>query len=96
MSDSEESLRLALMYQSDDDEEVAEEKPKQDRPYGIMNMPAMSSAIRKMQETIDAQDRVIKRLNQRIRNLERQSGNLTREINQIGSEMESKVDRSFR
>lgn len=96
MSDSEESMRLALMYQSDEDEEVVDDKPKPDRGYGIMNMPAMSASIRKMQETIEAQDRVIKRLNQRLRNLERQQGNLTREINQMGTEMESKVERSFR
>lgn len=91
---------LAAMYDSGpEDEDVAEAVPGQpaapapERPGGIMNMPAMSAAIRRMQTTIEEQDRLIKRQAQRIRNLERQSNRHTQEINRLDTEMDTKVDR---
>jgi hypothetical protein len=94
MSDSDKANLLALMYQSDDEEDVeVSSEPKPERPYGIMSMPAMSSMLRKMQAQLELQDRTISRLRQRIRNLEKSTGSLGRQITTLDGDMANKVDR---
>lgn len=87
---------LAHMYDPEGEEEQEPDQPKVERPYGIMSMPAMSAEIRKMREALETQERMIKRLTQRIRNMERQSNTIARHVKDLDSEIETKVDRSFR
>lgn len=92
MDEDDKAQLLALMYQDDADEDAdTPSGPKPERPNGIMNMPSMSHSIRRMQETMDrmqetilAQDRMLKRMNQRIRKLETNSSVLTKALNNRG------------
>ena len=88
---------LHTMYQSDE-EEVA--KPVSDvmPERGIMNMPAMSAAIRRMEKTIadlaktvEEQRRDIKRQDQRIRQLINAQRGLSGELRDVQNDMDNKI-----
>lgn len=93
MSDNEDLY--SAMYQSDEEDSAPSSdtpnKPTPDR--GIMNMPQMSSEIRKLKQTIEDQSRLIKRLENRIRNMERHSKSLSGNIDGLYSEIDNKMDR---
>lgn len=96
-AEAERAAYLALMYQ--DDEEIPETqdptKPQsaEARPHGILSLPALSHMIRAQAKTIEAQGRLIQRLEQRMRVLDRQIGQQGRAINDVDAEMGQKIDR---
>lgn len=83
----------AWLEDEPEEEEVKPDAPKVERPHGIMNMPLMSSKIRKMEEIIAEQERMIKRLTQRVKNLERTATNISRQVSALDGEMDNKLDR---
>jgi hypothetical protein len=91
MSDNEDLY--AAMYQDEDDAPVVApgEKPVPDR--GIMNMPQMSSEIRKLKQIIEDQERTIKRLVNSVKRLERQSNHIAGHINDLSHDLDGKMDR---
>lgn len=94
LNEDERQALLAAMYDIDDDgEEEKPAGPKVERPNGIMNMPLMSSKIRKLEETVEAQARALKRAETRIRRLEQQNNVLTKGLNAVDSELDNKLDR---
>lgn len=83
---------LALMYDPDPAPDPVERKgPAPANP--IMNMATMSHKMYRLEKVIEEQERTIKRLQQRLRNLERDSGKVTRVINDMGRELDNKIDR---
>lgn len=99
MIDDAEAL-LAHMYFPEEEDDEPEDKPKVERPNAIMNMPAMSLKIRQFEtlvaeqeKTIAAQARLIKRLDQRLRNVERHVGTMGKTINTMSSDLDNKIDR---
>ncbi|RYD85316.1 MAG: hypothetical protein EOP84_02875 [Verrucomicrobiaceae bacterium] len=83
---------MGLMYDVEEPaEEPTEKGPAPKNP--IMNMATISHKMYRMEKTIEDQDRFIKRLQQRLRNLERANGTITRNLNQMGSDLDNKLDK---
>jgi hypothetical protein len=83
----------ALMYGEEPEEVVPQIKSEVLPPRGIINMPAMSAEIRRLRGTVETQDRVIKRLVQRIRNIERRVNANSNDVGAIWTDLDNKIDR---
>lgn len=83
----------AMMYGDEPEEVLPEIKSEVLPPRGIINMPAMSAELRKLRGTIEVQDRVIKRLVQRMRNIERRVNANSNDVNSIWTDLDGKIDR---
>lgn len=88
---------LAAMY-LDDEGEAPSPVPSSEAPArGIMNMPAMSAALRRMEQVIATQQQTIHKLQVQVRNMQSQmrSANktTTSAINEIYSALDDKIDR---
>jgi hypothetical protein len=81
------------MYGDEPEEELPQVKSEVLPPRGIINMPAMSAELRRLRETVETQDRVIKRLVQRIRNVERRVNANSHDVTAIWTDMDGKIDR---
>jgi hypothetical protein len=83
----------AMMYGDEPEEVVPQVKSEVLPPRGIINMPAMSAELRRLRGTVETQDRVIKRLVQRIRNIERRVNSNSQDVTAIWTDMDNKIDR---
>lgn len=89
----------AAMYQ-DDEEETEAPLISQDGTVatpptparGIMSMPAMSAEIRRMQKTIDDQERLIRQLTNRVKAMERHINKYAGHLNDIKRDLDGKLD----
>lgn len=92
----ENALLRALMYQQDEDTSTTQDgsqRPAEARPHGIMSLPAVSHMLRAQERVIGDLTRQVRRLEQRLRNVERQSGSQSRAINDIDVEVGHKLDK---
>jgi hypothetical protein len=83
----------AMMYGDDPEEELPQIKSEVLPPRGIINMPAMSAEIRKLRATVETQERIIKRLVQRMRNIERRVNSNSQDVGAIWTDLDNKIDR---
>lgn len=92
----ENALLRAMMYQQDEDPTEGPDgaqKPATARPGGIMSLPAVSSLLRTQDAQIKDLARQVKRLEQRLRAVERQTTSQGRAINDMDVEIGNKLDK---
>lgn len=85
---------LAAMYQADEEEVSPDKKvagPFPDR--GLANLPTIVAELRRMQRLIDDQQRIIRRLENRLKYVERKANIASGEIGDVRRDLDGKMDR---
>jgi vacuolar-type H+-ATPase subunit I/STV1 len=88
----------ARMYGNQDEDDDAEDAKPGDvsapaKPTGILSMPALTAMVRTLTKTIEDQDRRIKRLEGRLRQVDRATQRMGRAVNDLDVEVGNKIDR---
>lgn len=82
---------LAAMY--DDEDDAASVKPETTATTGIMNMPALTSAVRRLEKQNAEQARTIRKLELQVKSLMRYVRSSAQDIHRLEIDLDGKIDR---